>query len=282
MIKERYMPYQAQINRDNPTLFCFLLDQSGSMNDPFGGQGGNISKAQGLADAVNGILVDIVMRCSEGNTIRDYFDIAILGYGSDRGRVAPVLNGDLARKEVIPISLIGASPKRFHNRVVNNQEYSYPVWIEALGGADTPMCAAFQRVHGIVQDWIKKHRKAFPPIVIHITDGESTDGDPTSLAQKVRSLATDDGNVLLFNCHLSSTINPPVVFPDQRSAVPDKYGQLLFELSSQLTPYMLQAASELQYPVTAQSRGFIFQADLSNVIHFLDIGTRSTVQATLR
>jgi hypothetical protein len=53
-------------------------------------------------------------------------------------------------------------------------------------------------------------------------------------------------------------------------------------MSSLLTPYMQQAAKDLQYPVNGQSRGFIFQADLSNVIHFLDIGTRSTVQATLR
>jgi hypothetical protein len=276
------MAYQAQINRENPTLFCFLLDHSGSMKDPAGGKEGNNSKAQGLADAVNGILVDIVMRCSEGTTIREYFDVIVLGYGSEKGHVAPSLGGDLAGKEIVSISQIGMYPLRFQERTINGQSYSYPVWVEAVEGADTPMCAALQRCQSLIQGWIRRHRRAFPPIVIHITDGESTDGDPTRQARKLTSLYTDDGNVLLFNCHLSSTNSPPVVFPDRAERIPDAYGRQLFGMSSVLTPYMQQAALSLGYSVTSQSRGFIFQADLSNVIHFLDIGTRSTVQATLR
>ena len=31
------MPYTAEISRANPTCFLFLIDQSGSMADPFGG-----------------------------------------------------------------------------------------------------------------------------------------------------------------------------------------------------------------------------------------------------
>ena len=276
------MAYQAQINRENPTLFCFLVDHSGSMQDPIGGRGDTTNKAQGLADAVNGILVDIVMRCSEGTTIREYFDVSVLGYGDEKGRVSPALGGALAGKEIVPISQVGLYPLRFQERLINGQNYSYPVWVEPVAGADTPMCAALQRCQSILQGWIRRHRKAFPPIVIHITDGESTDGDPTRQVRKLVNLYTDDGNVLLFNCHLSSSSNPPIVFPDHIENVPDSFGQQLFGMSSLLTPYMQQAARSLGYAVTSQSRGFIFQADLSNVTHFLDIGTRSTVQATLR
>ena len=276
------MPYQAQINRDNPTLFCFLLDQSGSMNDPLGGQTNGISKAQALADAMNGILIDIVVRCSEGSNIRDYFDVAVFGYGAEKGKVAPALLGGLANSDILAISQIGMSPQRFQNRVVDQQEYSYPVWIDPIGGADTPMCAALNKATNLIQDWIRRHRRAFPPIVIHMTDGEATDGDPARAAKKLVNLTTDDGHVLLFNCHLSSTASPPIIFPSQAGVIPDKYGQYLFNMSSQLTPYMQQAAAGLQYQVSSQSRGFIFQADLSSIIHFLDIGTRSTVQATLR
>ena len=42
------MPYQAEISRSNPTCFLFLLDQSGSMSDPFAGGAGR-SKADELA-----------------------------------------------------------------------------------------------------------------------------------------------------------------------------------------------------------------------------------------
>src|SRR6185295_2283734 len=196
----------------------------------------------------------------------------------EKGRVSPALGGALAGKEIVPISQIGLYPLRFQERTINGQNYSYPVWVEPQAGADTPMCAAFRRCQGIIQGWIKRHRKAFPPIVIHITDGESTDGEPAPLARKLVSLSTDDGNLLLFNCHLSSTTSPPVVFPDRAESIPDDYGRQLFGMSSILPPYMQQAALSVGYQVTSQSRGFIFQADLSNVIHFLDIGTRATVQ----
>ena len=172
------MAYQAQINRENPTLFCFLLDHSGSMKDPIGGKEANSSKAQGLADAVNGILVDIVMRCSEGTTIREYFDVIVLGYGSEKGSVSPVLGGALAGKEIIPIGQIGLYPLRFQERIISGQNYSYPVWVEPVGGADTPTCAALQRCQKIIQGWIKRHRKAFPPIVIHIRTASRPMGIP--------------------------------------------------------------------------------------------------------
>jgi len=39
--KETAMSYQAEISRMNPTCFFFLIDQSGSMNDPIMGVQGN-------------------------------------------------------------------------------------------------------------------------------------------------------------------------------------------------------------------------------------------------
>ena len=45
--------------------------------------------------------------------------------------------------------------------------------------------------------------------MVHITDGESQDGNPIPYADALKSLATEDGNVLLFNCHLSMTAADP-------------------------------------------------------------------------
>ncbi len=44
------MPYSAEISRTNPTAILFLLDQSSSMLEPFGGQPDR-RKADGVADA---------------------------------------------------------------------------------------------------------------------------------------------------------------------------------------------------------------------------------------
>jgi hypothetical protein len=47
------------------------------------------------------------------------------------------------------------------------------------------MCGALGQAQTVVQSWLSQHPDCFPPVVIHITDGESTDGDPTA-AMKVR------------------------------------------------------------------------------------------------
>ena len=74
------MPYAADISRNNPGCFLFLIDQSASMSGALGGQPG-LRKMDGAADAVNKILDAISQRCSQGMDVRDYFDIGILGYG---------------------------------------------------------------------------------------------------------------------------------------------------------------------------------------------------------
>ena len=58
------MPYSAEISRTNPTALLFLLDQSSSMLEPFGGQPDK-SKAEGVADALNRLLQNIVLKCAK-------------------------------------------------------------------------------------------------------------------------------------------------------------------------------------------------------------------------
>jgi hypothetical protein len=79
---------------------------------------------------------------------------------------------------------------------------------------------------------------------------------------------------LLFNLHLSSHRAAPIEFPDADTALPDKYAQLLFRISSPVPEYMRSVAQQEEYPVTETTRGFVFNADMVSVIRFLDIGTR--------
>ena len=44
---------------------------------------------------------------------------------------------------------------------------------------------------------------------------------PAATAQMVKSLATNDGNCLLFNVHISSKGGAPLEFPDSDAALPD-------------------------------------------------------------
>jgi len=110
--------------------------------------------------------------------------------------------------------------------------------------------------------------------VINITDGEATDGDPVPEAKALGSLGTDDGATLLFNIHLSSTAGNPIELPASADALPDKFSKQLFEMSSNLTPFMIARAKELGMPADEGARGFVFNAQPVQVIQFLDIGTR--------
>src|SRR5256885_15058628 len=106
------MPYQAEISRSNPTCFLFLVDQSGSMSDPFAGSSGR-SKADDLATILKRLLASLVIRCSKDEGVRAYFEVGVLGYGG--GKVASVL--DVSAEEIVPIAQLADAPLRIEDRV---------------------------------------------------------------------------------------------------------------------------------------------------------------------
>ena len=61
----------AEISRGNPSCFLFVIDQSGSMEDPFSGADTGRSKAQKLADVMNRLWQTLVTRCAKGEDVRD-------------------------------------------------------------------------------------------------------------------------------------------------------------------------------------------------------------------
>ena len=273
------MPYTAEISRANPSCFLFLIDQSGSMGDLFGGRTGK-RKANGVADAINRLLQNLVLRCSTGEQVLNRFDVGVIGYAET---VQPAFSGNLAGKNLIPISEIADSPARVEERTrkvedgvggLIDETVRFPVWFEPVASGRTWMCEALCRAHQLLEDWVAQHQSSYPPTVINITDGEATDGDPTSDAQAVARSSTMDGNVLLFNCHISSRAASPVVFPDSETGLPDKYAQLLFRMSSVLPAGLREAAQGEGFSISEKSRGFAFNADLVELIRFLDIGTR--------
>jgi len=136
------------------------------------------------------------------------------------------------------------------------------------------MSSAFKMAADIVQRWVAEHPKGFAPIVINITDGESTDGDPIPDAKALGSLGTEDGATLLFNIHLSSSAGNPIELPASDEGLPDKFSKQLYEMSSALTPFMVSRAKELGMSAGDGARGFVFNAQPTQVIQFLDIGTR--------
>jgi hypothetical protein len=279
------MPYSADISRSNPTCFLFLVDQSSSMLEPIGGTEEK-SKSQAVADVINRLLQNLVIKCAKSEGIRDYFHVGVIGYG---GRVTPGFSGTLAGRALVPVSEVANNPIRVEQRSrkvddgaggLVEQKFKFPVWFEPVAAGKTPMCQALQLAQKTVAEFLQRFPNCYPPLVMNITDGAATDGDPQQAASGIGQLKSSDGNVLLLNAHVSSKSMRPIEYPDREDSLPDSYAKLLFRMSSALPPKLQAAAKSEGIVVTPQSRGFVFNADLVAVIRFIDIGTKATGRVT--
>jgi len=274
------MPYQAEISRSHPTAFLFLVDQSTSMQ---AAMSNGIAKAQQVADVVNRTLFTLITRCTKAEGTRDYFEVGVLGYGGSEVRNG--LKGALAGAVLHPISAVEAAPLRVDARLKKvddgaggliEQSIKFPIWFDPQSEGVTPMCQAMYRAADELADWCDAHQGSYPPTVLHVTDGESTDGNPEQLAAKLCQLETEDGPVLMLTLHVSTAGNDPVRFPATESGLPDEFAKMLFRMSSPLPDRLMAIAQEEGLQVAAGSKGFIFNADVVEIVQFFDIGTRAS------
>ena len=283
------MSHTAEISRINPGCFLFLVDQSGSMAGALGGQPGCYKHEQ-AADALNRTVSNIIQRCSQGEEVRDYFHVGIITYGTTGmgGSVVttPFVGVDpeapfRLASEVEQAAKISQRPVRESDGKGGLIEIveEIPEWLtpEARGG--TPMCAALTLAVQALRQWANEHPNSFPPIVINITDGAATDGDPLSIAGDIANVATQDGNALLFNIHLSDVSAAPIAYPADEGDLPqgDGYAADLFRMSSVLPEASRKQAVSQGISASERSRGYVFNSDLAALVQFLDIGTRAAL-----
>lgn len=275
------MAYQAAIQRSDPTALLFLVDQSRSMEDRMAGS--ERTKAQFVADVLNRTLTTLIVRCRKSDGVRDYFNVGVLGYGGDS--VTNGFHGVLSQTTLQPISVVEANPLRIEERKrkvddgaggLVDQLTKFPVWFEPKADGGTPMRAAIMAAAEALAGWCDAHPRSYPPTVLHVTDGDSTDGDPEELADTLRQFQTEDGNVLLLNLHVSSQAGQPVQFPASENALADQYAKLLFRMSSQLPEHLVRVAQEKGIAASFESRGFMFNAEAEQIVNFFDIGTRAS------
>jgi hypothetical protein len=168
------------------------------------------------------------------------------------------------------------------------QNVKFPVWFEPKANGGTPMSQALGLARKWVETWVNLHPSSFPPTVIHITDGESTDSaDPVEANRMVgdmmaglTSISSEDGAVLLINVHISSKANVrAIAFPANDSNLPDDYSKMLFAGSSQLTDAMQRVAnSEHGLGLAPGAKAFVLNSELTVLVQALDIGTPSPPQ----
>lgn len=182
----------------------------------------------------------------KNNETRHYFDIAMIGYGTE---AYSAWNGNLEGRDFVTPEEIRDNPyqKKMVKEEVRNRkgltikDVEKKQWMVARhDGNWTRMNKAFKRAEGLIENWMKEHhdKDCYPPTIINITDGEyngTSHDEMLQLSNQLKSMFTNDGNVLLFNIHVVPGHAESVVFPATADELNGNgYGEKLYNMSSLL------------------------------------------------
>lgn len=239
-------PYTAQITRNTPTAFIFMIDQSVSMQKETQLYGETMAMSEAVARIVNHQINELVLRCIKGSETRDYYDIAIIGYGENaysgwKGELEGrdfVKPSELKEHPYKKITIKKETRTRKGIKVVEVEEVQ---WIEADATKSwTRVHHAFDKAKQLLQSWMNEHhdKDCYPPTIINITDGEFNGASKEYVLQQaneLKSMFTNDGNVILFNIHISANKGMSVTCPaDKKEVSSNVLATTLYELSSLL------------------------------------------------
>lgn len=264
--------YSQEITRQHRTAFILALDRSGSMQESVRFGKKVMSKAEAVSIIANALITELIDRCRRTDSLRNYYDVAVVGYSNDNIEMLLGRDGMLSIDDLSRIS-----PRR---RTLSNEEqlseqnsaifqHSLDEWFTPHAEGNTPMYEAMLRVRDLAKEWCEKseNRQSFPPVVINITDGEASDCDDNELrdiCEQIKRIATDDGNVLLINIHIStdSTL-PAIIFPmaECSSIMPSAFDGAICEMKGR--------------GATPPFFGMGYNASIIELLSMVNIGSRS-------
>lgn len=280
--------YSQRITRTRRTAIVLAVDCSTSMQEMTAINDMPMSKAEAIAFACNYLVDELMALATRHDGLRDYYDIAIIGYSGDG---IESLLPDEGFNSIANLATIAPAARDYtfvcNDPLLGRCDISYAIrpWIEAKATGSTPMFEALTLASELVERWCADpaNRNSFPPMVFNISDGEPTDAtidEMITIAERIKQSATTDGNALLFNLHLGNESSQrPVVFPREcnfRSECPHQ--NMLFRMSSRL-PERLEAAMTSATDEHHADRGpyrcVAFNASFSELMSMLNIGSES-------
>jgi hypothetical protein len=287
--------YIAQITRSTPTAFIFMVDHSVSMQKKTILNGEEMSMAEAVARIVNHQINELVLRCIKSNEVRHYYDIAVIGYGQN---VYSGWNGTLAGRDFVspeelknnPFKKIITREEKRTRKGVVVKEVEKVQWLEARhDGSWTHIHKAFGRVKNLLEEWMKKYhdKDCYPPTIINITDGEfngATKEEVLQQANELKSMFTNDGNVILFNIHISANKGLSLSCPLSKDELKgSSYATTLYEMSSLLPLRYNVPISNIRKDndVNARHVAMAVNADMSTLIQLMDIGTPTNISKNI-
>ena len=154
--------YTQSITRSHRTAFILAIDQSGSMAEKLLFRGRQTTKAEAVAEVTNRLLFELIERARRSDEVRDYYDIAVLGYSGDG--IVSLLNDP---EPLVPVSRLAALPVDFAETVVERRmpdgeatfrKISMPAWIAPKAVGQTPMYEALLQIRDLIRPTAKVFR----------------------------------------------------------------------------------------------------------------------------
>lgn len=233
---------KLQWGQKTPGHLVILIDQSTSMNVK---DANGKTRAEKVVEAVQSAVVNCVDGCISGMSVKNRFFLTIIGYGGEPTPTVNTLKEEWAKNLIPELQAIKANGGTL-------------IPVEARGW--TPMAEAFDLAKECLEGWLESCQEKVDdgsylgipaPIVINVTDGEPYDGSLTTAkdraavaAKELMSLTGSEGNVILFNLHISDE-GSEIVFPNDKSVLngcPE--GEFLYDISSDMTDEMANSAAE--------------------------------------
>jgi hypothetical protein len=267
-----------------PGLLIILLDQSGSMMSDYEGT----TRTKFATLAVNKVIDNIIQKNFDGDAPKNRCFISVIGYNHNVKELCSGWLKDLdanpLRYEKIKKKVIKKSPDGAGGILEEkvDVEVTQPVWVEPIDrdGA-TNMLGAFQLAKDLVEKWMTDNADGPAPVIINISDGvpyyEGKDPrdcmtETVALANEIKNLSNNDGNVLIFNAQIDES-NGKVVFPSNRSDISQEQAQFLYDITSEVPESYKKAAAKNELPTKDGCRGCIFGADGVQLIQLIDFGS---------
>jgi hypothetical protein len=156
------------------------------------------------------------------------------------------------------------------------------IWITPKAQKRTPMLDAYRKAGELIEEWLVKHNAAdvYPPTIINLTDGEFTDAKENEMLEittHLKKLHSIDGNVLIFNAHISDKSDDEVIFPSDKAALPnDKYASVLFDMSSDLPDVYGLDIAKMKNEDLRSYTGMAYNCSLEKLVRLMNIGTSTT------
>ncbi len=236
------MAYSAVATSTTPVLIIYLLDISGSMSQMLGDK----RRVEIVSDALQEIATEMVARSTKGELVSPRYRLAIYAYES---QVHDVLGGIRTIDQFVKDGVPEFSPR---------------------GGTNT--AAAFLAAENLLNQELPYMTGHPAPLICHMTDGEYQGDDPTPIVQRIMSMGTTDGNVLVENIFISDKLlrNPVsdvYAWPGMvnESELANDYARALWKMSSPIPDSYLSEMQEFGYNLQS-SAPMMFPAQTKELI----------------